>query len=58
MSAPTRLSYKLLQLGGVLILLFGVAVRTGTGEYWGTAVALLGLLLFIVGRVAAWLRHG
>jgi hypothetical protein len=56
--ARTRLTYKLLQLFGVLVLLFGVVVRAGTGEYWGTAVALLGLLIFIIGRIAAWLRHG
>lgn len=56
--APTRMVYKLTQLAGVLLLLFGVAVRAGSGEYWGTALALFGALLFAAGRVAAWLHHG
>jgi RNA polymerase subunit RPABC4/transcription elongation factor Spt4 len=54
----TAKKYKVLQLVGVLVLLFGVIVRAGTGEYWGTAVAMLGLLLFVAGRLGAWWRHG
>jgi hypothetical protein len=54
----TKKRYKVLQLMGVAALLFGVAWRTGTGELAGTVVALLGLLFFILGRVAAWWHHG
>lgn len=50
--------YKVIQLVGVLILLLGVIVRAGAGEYYGTGMAVLGALLFAVGRVAAWMRHG
>lgn len=48
---------KLLQLVGVLLLLVGVIARAGAGEYWGTALALFGVLLFAVGRVLAWLKR-
>lgn len=56
--APTRMAYKLLQLVGVLLLLVGVAARTGAGEFWGAHLAVVGLMMFTVGRIAAWLHHG
>lgn len=48
-------TWKLLQLAGVLLLLLGVVVRVG-GEYYGTVMAVFGVLLFAVGRIMAWLR--
>jgi hypothetical protein len=47
--------WKILQIVGVLILLVGVVVRVG-GEFYGVHLALLGLLLWIVGKVGAWLK--
>lgn len=49
---------KLLQLVGVALLLVGVIARAGADEYWGVGLALLGLVLFAVGRIAAWLKVG
>jgi hypothetical protein len=48
--------WKLVQLVGVLVLLLGVVIRAGTGEMTGTGLAVIGVLVFAVGRVAAWLR--
>lgn len=45
---------KLIQVVGVLTLLFGVAVRAGTGEYYGTVLAVLGTIIYAAARVAAW----
>jgi hypothetical protein len=47
--------WKIVQLVGVLVLLAGVAYRTSTGDYVGTGVAMIGVLLFALGRIAAWL---
>jgi len=49
-------AWKILQLVGVLVLLLGVIVRAGTGEYYGTGLAVLGVLLFAIGRIGGWLR--
>jgi hypothetical protein len=54
----TPKSLKALPLLGVLLLLVGVIARAGAGEYWGTALALLGTLLFALGRVLAWWKNG
>lgn len=48
-------AWKITQLVGVLLLLIGVVVRVG-GQIDGTAVALLGLVLFAVGRIGGWLK--
>lgn len=48
-------NWKIAQIVGVLVLLLGVVVRVG-GEIYGTGIALLGLLVFVAGRVGAWLR--
>lgn len=49
---------KALQLAGVLLILVGVIARAGAGEYWGTAAALLGGVLFTLGKVLAWWKLG
>ena len=49
--------YKALQLGGALLLIVGVVVRVG-GEFAGTGLALVGVLLYAVGRIAAWWKLG
>ena len=54
----TKKRHKVMQLIGVAALLVGVAVRTGTGELLGTAVAIAGLLLFVLGRLLAWWKTG
>lgn len=46
---------KVAQLIGVLILLLGVVIRV-SGEIDGTALALIGLLVYTVARIAAWLK--
>ena len=48
-------AWKILQIVGVLLLLVGVVVRVG-GEFYGMHMALLGLLMFVVGRLGAWLK--
>lgn len=48
-------AFKILQILGVLLLLLGVIVRVG-GEFYGMHLAILGLLLFVVGRLGAWMR--
>jgi hypothetical protein len=47
--------WKLLQLVGVLALLTGVAIRV-SGEFYGMHLALVGVLCYAIGRVAAWLK--
>lgn len=49
-------AWKIVQLVGVLLLLFGVVVRVGAGEMYGTALAFVGAVIFAVGRIGAWLR--
>ena len=55
---PTPKPLKALQLVGVLLLILGVIVRAGTGEFVGTWLAIGGALLYAVGRVAAWWTNG
>lgn len=50
--------YKITQLVGVLLLLLGVIIRAGTGEYYGMWFVVLGVLLYAVGRIGAWLARG
>jgi len=47
---------KIIQIIGVLILLLGVIIRTGTGDYSGTAIAMLGILIFTVSRLTLWVQ--
>jgi hypothetical protein len=54
----TPLWLKLLQLTGIVLLLLGVVARAGAGEFWGTLLAAMGFLLFLVGRVIAWIKVG
>lgn len=48
-------AWKVVQIAGVLLLLLGVVVRIG-GTMEGMWLAVLGVLLYAVGRVAAWLK--
>lgn len=48
-------TWKILQVVGVLTLLVGVVVRVG-GEYYGTAIALLGVLVYAIARVTTWVK--
>lgn len=48
-------NWKIAQVVGVLVLLVGVVVRVG-GDFYGMHIALLGLLVFVVGRIGAWLK--
>ncbi len=47
---------KIIQIVGVLVLLLGVIVRSGTGAYYGTAIAMLGILIYAVARLMAWVK--
>lgn len=47
---------KIAQVIGILILLLGVIIRAGAGEYYGTALAVLGILIYAVARVTAWIQ--
>lgn len=47
---------KLVQIVGVLILLFGVIVMAGAKEHYGTFFALLGLLIYAVARLTTWVK--
>jgi hypothetical protein len=49
-------AWKIVQLVGVLALLLGVVIRVG-GEFYGMHLALLGVLLYAVGKVGTWLKH-
>lgn len=48
-------TWKIVQLVGVLMLLVGVVVRV-SGEYYGVPLAVTGVLVYAVGRIAAWLK--
>ena len=54
----TGKKFKALQLIGFACIAIGVIARAGAGEYWGTALAMLGAILFAAGRVLAWWKHG
>ncbi len=47
---------KQLQIVGFVLLALGVVIRVG-GEYAGTGLALLGFLIWTVGKVADWYRR-
>lgn len=47
---------KIAQLVGFLVLAIGVIIRAGAGEYYGTFIALIGVLIYAVARVAAWMQ--
>jgi cell shape-determining protein MreD len=47
---------KIAQVVGVLLLLFGVIVRAGTGELYGMYFVLFGILIYATARVIAWVK--
>jgi hypothetical protein len=47
---------KIIQITGVLILLLGVIIRAGAGEYYGTALGLFGLVIYVVARLTLWVK--
>lgn len=47
---------KIAQLVGILMLLVGVIIRAGAGEFYGMHLALLGLLIYTVAKVTAWIK--
>lgn len=47
---------KIAQVIGVLLLLFGVIVRAGTGEIYGMYFVILGVLIYATARVTAWVK--
>lgn len=58
---PTELTpkvYKIVQLVGVLLLLLGVIIRAGAGEYYGIWLVMIGVILYAGGRIGAWLARG
>lgn len=50
--------FKALQLGGAVLLIVAVVARIGTGDHWWTGAAVLGALLYALGRVLAWWKNG
>jgi drug/metabolite transporter (DMT)-like permease len=48
---------KITQLIGILLLLLGVVIRAGAGEYYGTGLAVLGLLIYAAAKVSAWIKN-
>ena len=52
---PTSKSYKAAQLIGVLLLLIGIALMTGTElTSHGALLLVVGSVLYALGRVLAW----
>jgi hypothetical protein len=49
-------AWKITQVVGFLLLVIGVIARAGAGEYWGTGLALVGVIVLAIGRVGAWLK--
>lgn len=47
---------KIAQLIGILLLLLGVIIRAGTGEFYGMYFVVLGILIYTVARVTAWIK--
>ena len=47
---------KLVQLLGVLMLLFGVIVLAGAREHYGTHFILLGILIYAGARLTKWVK--
>ena len=54
----TKKRHKVLQLIGAGALIVGVAMRAGTGDPAWTAIAIIGLLMFVLGRLLAWWKNG
>jgi hypothetical protein len=48
---------KIAQLIGVLILLLGVIIRAGAGEFYGMWLVVIGLLVYTVARIWAWIAN-
>lgn len=49
-------AWKITQIVGFLLLVVGVTARAGAGEYWGTGLAVVGVLVWAVGKTGAWLK--
>lgn len=47
---------KIAQVGGVLLLLYGVIIRAGTGEHYGMFLVVLGIVIYATARVLAWIK--
>lgn len=47
--------FKIAQLIGILLLLVGVIIRAGTGEFYGMWLVVIGLLIYTAARVWAWI---
>ena len=49
-------SLKIIQIVGFILLMLGVIIRAGAGEYYGTVIAVVGVLIYATGKVGAWLK--
>lgn len=49
-------AWKIIQIIGFLALITGVIARAGAGEYWGTGLAMAGVIVLAIGRVGTWLK--
>lgn len=49
-------AWKITQIIGFLLLAVGVIARAGAGAEWGTALGMLGVIVYAVGRVGTWLK--
>ena len=47
---------KILQIVGVLMLLLGVIIRAGAGEFYGMYLVLIGILIYAVARLTYWVQ--
>lgn len=48
--------WKITQIVGFLLLALGVVIRAGAGEFYGTWMAVIGLLVWAAGKTGAWLK--
>jgi hypothetical protein len=57
-----RVSFKprrLLEIVAVAVILIGLLIELGADdESWGFEMALVGCVLFVLARLASWVRHG
>lgn len=47
---------KIAQVVGILILLLGVIIRAGAGEYYGMWLVVFGIMIYATARIAAWVK--
>jgi hypothetical protein len=48
---------KIAQVIGILMLLVGVIIRAGAGEYYGIWLVMFGIIIYATARIWSWVAN-